>query len=1558
MLPNIAFCGGINKKSNRVGKATYKNESKPASFAELDTLLSKELSGFSLMISEFTEEYINQHFALSNTTNDLVRRATQVMNELEVKQNYVDQLSPNNMVTLPVGVKKVIGNITYTLGISQAEITPDYMVVTAFVKIVIPQSDNHGKRKELLFGANNIRLSHKGGIYDNANLILLGDVGIPINGGNAMVVLKGGLEMQSGNISNLTYVTIDCYGFKELGVTADLLFSRSMLEPVDANYNLIRDNNIKVTGHFQAVISGWNDMLVEVDLPPFQLTKSESSNGSGKAGLVFELNTAVFDFSDIRNSPNVVFPKEYGQYLISGYEQLWRGVYVNTLAIVLPKQFKKRNSEERIVLQASHLLIDGMGVSGEFSADNVLPINEGMASNWQFSVDYIEAEFLTNNLVKAGFDGMIVLPITKEVTTEDIENGHNYSLSQKSLNYQAIINPVDDEYILTATTNDALPFNVFKAKATITPNSFVELQVSEHRFKPKAVLHGNLTIKGSNNTSNPDKETIDFKGITFQNMQLQTEAPYFKVDYMGYNDEVKFGNFPVTISDIALTANNIETALSFDLNINLMEHGFSGSTGLSIVGGFEDYEDLHRWRFRTIEINKIFIEADLGTIQIRGMVDLKDDDPVYGDGFYGELGATFSGISVDASAWFGKKDFRYWFVDAYADISQMQPPMMIGPAKVSGFGGGAYYRMTKKPGAYSALVPSGQSYIPDADSGLGFRALIGFALTTESAFNGKVGFEMAFNRYNGLNRILFFGEAHVVKALDFQFGEKFKEKLTAMENKINSIGENNQSIQRLKESNLVNYSKVSFPQKGMTFDVGIDAHFAMEKDFQNNTFHAEMEIYVNTPGGFFKGVGPNGRAGWAVFHSEPDEWYLHVGTPSDRIGLQLGLGGFGIKSTSYLMIGDNIPGSPPPPAVVAEILGVDMESLDYMRDLNALGDGRGFAFGSDFSVDTGDMIFLVFYARFQAGLGFDIMVKNYGETACKGSGQIGIDGWYANGQAYAYLQGELGINIKLLFVRKKIPIIKAGAAVLLQAKLPNPAWFKGYVGGHFNLLGGLVKGRFRFKIELGEECEIIGGAPLGGLKIIADVKPDSGSDEVDVFAVPQAIFNMRINKSFDLEDDEGVKTYRILLGEYTVANGGNPIQGNLEWNENHDALSFKSFDVLPPNTAINVKVAVHFQELKNGNWVTLTHEGKIAVEKEERTFTTGEAPDYIPITNIAYTYPVIDQKYFYQNERKKGYVKLDRGQPYLFSPNTAWVQHISFENDADFLKEELTYNRGQKMANFDFPNLRNSEKYALKIISKPPSSNNGSNIKESYVSQDSNQKGTSIEIRNRQAETILKKEEGTELLIYDFNTSRYNLFSEKIKDKKVTNHYLDPIYTNVHALQADVSSSERFSKEELYGNEHTGFAPLIAREAVLEDNYYKQEIFPLIYRGYPLESKFTVDRNSNDLGIPPKKGVDVLSWYGSYLESNPTYYLLDTRIPYRYNLPFYYKQDFIDIQYKIVNAYLHEPSKYSTKVEQYDYIINGIFPAIKSGDYKVKMQYVLPGNIKGSSVIFKYINPY
>ncbi|WGH76027.1 hypothetical protein P8625_02335 [Tenacibaculum tangerinum] len=1526
---------------------------------------------------EFDFEYLKNKY--SNPIIDSIKaKAKSVFETIQKTGSYVDILGSDDMISLPVGVKKKIGNYTAILGVSKAKFFPDYTEVTLFAKLTVGQIGANGKQTELFFGADNVKISHSGGIYGDTNISLFGDVAIPIQGNNALLELKGGFNMKTGIVENKTYVTIDCSGIKEIGVAADVLFSRELLEPLDSNYTVIQDTKTRVKGSFKTVVSDWNDIMAEINLShPFQIKDKNTTAGRGKGGLIFEVKTAVFDFSDLRNSENVNFPKSYKEkYLIPGNEELWRGVFIEKIKVTLPEEFMKRNEENRLSISAEKFLIDGEGITGSFAIENLFSIEEGIASGWPISVSDLHASFTANKITGGGFGGHVALPTSGKVTKEDIINQTELAKGiRKAIKYTAIIDVGNDEYTLALDpiAKEGLNFPVFMAEAHLKSNSSVTLKVKEGKFRPKANLYGSLTIKGGGSATS---KLINFKGITFENLQLQTENPLILVDYMGYEGKAfSFSNFPVTISDINVTTNDQKASLGFDLDVNLMGKGFSGKTKLEIIGKFQEEEKIHSWKYENVKIHKIDVTADLGSVKFKGLVDVKDNDPVYGNGFYGELEADFNSINVKATAWFGKTDVRYWYVDAYADLSAMRVKPKIHPVEINGFGGGAYYHMKKTSNPPKLVYqgelddkgnpipvitpkpPSGMDYTPDANSGLGFRAMLGFALANESAFNGKVGFEMAFNNHGGLNRIFFFGEAHIMKGIDVKFGDKFKEKLTKLENKINDLGDN-QLIKDLKETNLVEYSKVSFPQDGLTFDAGIDAHFSMEMDFVNNSFHSEMEVYVNTPGNFFSGVGDRGRAGWAVFHTGPEGWYLHMGTPKDRIGLRVGIGGFSVKATTYLMIGDKLPGSPPPPQAVADILGVSLNSLDYMRDLNALGDGKGFAIGMDFSLDTGNMNFLMFYARFRAGLGFDIMIKDYGETACKGSGQIGIDGWYANGQAYAYLEGELGIRVNLWFYKAKIPIVKAGAAVLLQAKLPNPSWFRGYVGGHFSVLGGMIKGRFRFKIELGEECEIIGGAPLGGMKIISGVTPNDGATEIDVFTAPQSAFNMKINKPFELEDDKGVKTYRILLDEFTVKSEGKTIEGELEWNESQDVVNFISFDVLPPQKSIQVKVAVSFQELKSGTWVTLMHDGKKAQEIEERTFTTGVAPDYIPIENILYSYPVINQKYFYQNESTAGYVKLKRGQPYLFAPETNWEQKVTYSNvEGHVFTNSVSYSIGNRQVNFKLGEFNNQKKYTLTFISSPEAEEDSENT-VSYTKQDTGYEGNTVEVKNKEVQNIVNDQATTELLSYDFSISEYNTFARKIENKRVVKHYLEPIYSDVHAIQTDVRESERFDRIELEGGKYSGEQPLIEVEAILDDNYYEDRIYQLLYEKYPLEAEFTVNRDVKVLGIPPKKGIDILTWYVPYLRNNPTFSLLDKRIPYRYNLPYHYKRDFIDIQYKVVNKYLNNPTEYASQIQKYNYIINGVFPAIWSGRYKVKMQYVMPGGVLGTSAVFKYKNPF
>lgn len=1551
------------------------------SFAALDAKIEKDIQLLAKAKTkrDFSNDELQARFKKDSTIQKLKAKAENVIKKLEEEAKFLDNLTPyltgDTPIALPIGIKKEVGSSKFIMGVSKIKLGKDYSELEIFVRIQLPQVDETGKQRELFFGASGVKLSHKGGLFGDADLVLLGDVGIPFQGKEILMILKGGFDLKSGDLDKKTYVTIDCNGFKELGLAVDVEFSREKLLPVKADNTIdnskISGTNIlkKVTTSFEIVASDWNDILVEVNLPKFQVPTLKNT--------IFELNTAVFDFSDVRNSGNMTWPQGYQEtYLIEGEEDLWRGVYVESLTIVLPKQFSKKGSNTRVAFGAEKMLIDNNGVTGTFKGENILPIQEGSADGWQFSVDRFQVSFLAGNLISAGFGGAIVLPVTTETVTgqqtetfinaEGIEETRLKKVNQDEnkttvLVYNALIDPLNEGYVLNATTSGNLSFDIFKAKATLTENSYIELKLKEERFMPKAVLHGNMAIKGSNSGSSTAGAAADFQGITFQDFQLQTVSPIISIGHAGYKGDVKVGDFPVTISEIGIRAQDNIAALDFTIAINLMgsgDGGFSGNTSLSVEGELKKGEHFKKWKFKRIKLHRVEIAADIG-FKIEGFVEFREDDPVYGNGFAGMVKAEFEGgIAVTISATFGKTEFRYWYVDGLVKGLNIVVPTGLA---ITGFGGGAAYHMKKESGGSNMGVgSSGVNYVPDRDSGLNVKAMLLFSIAGgEQLVNGGFGFEMAFNTKGGINRISLYGEAHMMQMPGYSDpGKEMSENLGGIvenESNMSDAVENS-----LKESNLIEASKSIYPAT-MQGQKGLNAYVAIEFDFVADTFHGTFELYIDVLGGMFKGVGNGGRAGWAVVHFGADAWYIHVGTPSDPIGLKMGIDSLSLESKSYFMMGDYLEPSPPPPSEVANILGVDLEELDYMRDENALKGGRGIAFGSHFSFDTGDITFLMLYARFQAGFGFDIMIKDYGDTICRGSGQIGINGWYANGQAYVYLQGKLGIKVKIFRKRKRITIIEAGAATLMQAKLPNPVWMRGYLAGHYRLLGGLIKGRFRFEMQFGNECDIIsGGSPIDGLKIIADIKPRDKATDVDVFAIPQVAFNMQVNEPIEMEDEEGIlRYYRFKIDQMTLKDEtGKSVKGNQELNNHGDLLSFTSEEILPPEKKMKLYVSVTFEEKIDGIWTAMKEDGEVLKEEENYTFTTGIAPDYIPLHNVAYSYPVIDQQYFFPKEYNKAYVKLKRGQDYLFKLKTGWSQRAFFVDEFDQAVESgLSYSAGKKEVQIPLPVLDNEKEYSLKLLTLPPDANQAS-MTENYTSKNLSEDGeNTIETKSVSLEGLTTNPETIEMLSYDFRTSIHDTFKKKIESKSFVQGIQEIIYADVHALQVKIVTPEAFEAIELLGNAHTGETPLIQIEATLDDAYYKNEVYPLIYKNYPLNNKFRLDRNVTTLGVPPKKSIDVLSWYQSYLKNDPTNSSLKQSFAYRYNLPFQYKEDFIELRYKIVDDYYKNPSSYATTLSKFDYIINGTFPYIKSGDYTTKMTYILPGGIVRSSTKFIYVNP-
>lgn len=1460
-----------------------------------------------------------------------IKNAQSAFARLDAQNNYTENLNHVDMNMLPSGFKQTINNMEVTLAVSGAEFFPEYTSLELFLRVKIPGE----KGKTLFFGAKDIKLSHDGDIVGSAQLTLLGDIEIPVSGENVILRLKGSMNAQTGQFADLTYATIDCKGLKALGLTAEVELSDKICYPVDQQGN---KTSGKVVGRIQTEMENWSDIVATISFPSFAV--------NGLNDFVWNVQDAVFDFSDLKNSQSMNFPQGYDEYLVPGNEVLWRGVYVRDLSITLPPQFSKE-SDKRVTVFANDMIIDDNGITGLFGAKNILSFNEGNASGWSFSVDEFALELMTNRLEGVRFNGEVGLPVSKV----------------DRLGYYGEIT-ADNKYIMRVESLDTLSFDVLQAKVELDPNSYLEFKVENNKFRPQAMLHGRMGIDVK--LQDKDKSLAQFKGIEFRSLNLKTENPYLSVEYLGYNGKVGLMNFPVSIKDIALRTNANTASLGFDLDITLMDDQFKGSTRLEIIGEMEQGR-LHKWKYSQTKLERINIEATIAEVfTLKGGIDILNNDPVYGDGFGGQIAVSFGeksplkGLKVEARTMFGRTDFRYWFVDGIAELPAIGIP--VGPGiNLTGFGGGLSYRMM--PHGFSnsnggILTTTGMTYTPNKDSSLGIKASVAFAVPKKETIHGEACFELSFNDKGGLNYAGFYGYAQFLGSIpgldkfEKVVGDKYNKIIEKEENFIKGNKGLADNLKKLKQYKPSDAAALTIPdeQRNNIGKNGFTAAVGIQFNFVESSFHATFDTYANVLGGVIRGVGSENRAGQAVIHIDPQEWYMHMGTPTDRIGLRMGIGNLiSVETGSYLMVGTRIPAAPEVPSEVASILGYDPEDLNYMKNLNTIGEGKGFAFGSSMKVSTGDLTFLILYANYAAGLGFDIMLKDYQDTECKGrSGAIGMDGWYANGQAYAYMHGELGAKINLWFMKAKIPIFTADIATLLQAKLPNPSSFKAYLAVRAKLLG-LVKINCRFKISIGEECELVipGGSPLD-MHMISDLSPTDKDNNISVFTAPQATFNMPIGKAFDVQDDSGEKTFRIQLKDFTL-NDGTDVVGKLRWNQDKDAVSFYSHEILAENQEITATVRVVFEELKNGRWTQVYTAGKEAIESKTISFNTGGAPDHIPLENIVYSYPVVDQKYYLNGESNKGYIQLEYGQTYLF-PEEFKNQVVYKDEQGVEQRLDFRYNQALKRIDYSIPTVKNQTRYTTTIVSL--SQDEAKSVSEGATTSllDDKEEGN-IDLENKQATAEIRTDLGAVLLSYDFSSSRYSTLKQKIDNINKTQATAAVISSDVLMFGYEAEGMEPFDLADLVGTKHTDNKPLIDVEATLDDYFYKQKIYPLVYQDYPIFGKIHVKRdNVETIGVPPSKALPLRIEYMNRIEQGVFDILTERRFPYYYNLPAVYKEDFVDLQYQIINTQMR------TGGATYEKFLKGSYPFISSEKYRMKMQYIMPGDLKGSSTIFEFYN--
>lgn len=1098
--------------------------------------------------------------------------------------------------------------------------------------------------KRIVFSVNDIEFN-RGGISGSIKMALENDITFSI-GKSMRMHLLGGAEP--------TYVVWSCGGLDSIVVNADLEFCREYVVPLNPN-TLEPLPDGYVTASISLSMTGWSDMLLQLDVTPFAIT--------GREEYKFQLDSTWIDLSDHRNPTNIQHPLNYKHPLKNDVR--WQGVFIDELSITFPSFASGDNGPDQTV-GIHNFIIDKDGVSGSLGVNNLLSLETGSIGGWAFSIDSFSL-VVNENRFSAGFmEGLIHVPLVRK------KDNNGSIKNDDCFNYIANMDAYG-KFLFKIGIESDLVVPMLVADVTLDTNSTVTMFSNANgEFEVIATLHGSVDIDLNEGGVEFQTGVIEFDNVALSNRGAAIrnignwEFPLIPIRLLGF--ELNFKHIGLIKSEddpeeielrvgtyLALT--EAEVALKVDFEFGLI--GRLGSEGNHSLWKYDDFK---------------FYEATLsgsgmGIKNITGGLKVFENDLSYGTGWRGSVKVTFDKIptQVGAVALFGRKvdgqtTFKYFMVDAMVIFGTSVP--LVPPLNMEGIGGGFWYNMISSNHENVSLseleVPtteqvSSQSlgyslsnvvYTP-TNGPIGLKFATVFSIGNPDACNGNIALSVTFNDKFGIDKI-------------------------GLDGAIRVMGD-------------MNIAGKPVNGQGDPGDIApVRAYFSMEMDFKNTTFSANYETYLNV-GGVLVGDKdhpiPTRRFGSADMYFSDEQWYVWVGTPRSPTKLKIVAGdlSFGAIST-YFVMGNVLPEPPILENELAQFFGV---SPTFVLD-QRMKTGGGFMHGAHLTIGD-EYNFWIFSLTAKFQVGYDMVVMKYDATCGHNGPKPGFDGWYAQGQVYAYLHAGIGYKVKVLGRTRTGNIAALEAGMLLRASLPNPIHAQGVVAIRYNILG-VLKGNKRYNFTLGTKCDLVDGegeAYTTEWEIIESISPDQGTMNVPC---DQAIsINMMMPHMTELEVEED--KWIFALDRYTFTEVGSTGAAQWvsfftpQWSEDSLSLLLKPRHYLLPDRTY--KVMAIGSATKNGSAPQL--------DTAIVTFSTGVCSQVIDVSNIAESYPHIGQHHFFVEEMdaEHGYVKLVSGQNYLFSSVPINAHNIvrvkQLDTGEEVYQGSFWNNCFQKQLNFRIP---------------------------------------------------------------------------------------------------------------------------------------------------------------------------------------------------------------------------------------------------------------------------------
>lgn len=1513
---------------------------------------------------------IDQHYDPSNINRGIAEE----MNGFIRNGRIIGAIGGGASMGMPLGFVQNVMGYNLMAGFTKMEFRPDRASCQLMYNMHIPAFGEHGW---ISMAGTDICLTSGGFAQEFMlhpvqayNIPFMDDISFRISGHHSddpNVVRQGA-----------TFMEVDCNGIKGFGIKVEIDFPRDVLVP-DENDGSTGDGLVKGSFFFsidrtrdanenvyvQANIQRLPEeagihFVASLNIDPFQV--------NGIRGWGFNVDDAWLDCSDVANPPNMVWPQNYDDPNIaynSGSQRMelqntWKGIYIRRAQLKSPDNFLGVTGRKAI--SVNHMIIDPT-FSATIAVTNYINKGESDIDGWSLSLDSLFLTIVQNNLQSGGFSGELGMPITDQGQyfryTAIISDSDPNNNQRDPLSYSFSINPSDDIHFPFMMARASLSSNSY-VLGRFTPgqahNTYFEtflqggVGISSELFQPEdgstnlplylPVVDFSFNYHSKNGFTNSH---LGFTGCNdCGNIANNIENDYDFSYGLQFSEE-RFVGFPLNIEKVAFknsSANAPILTITPRVSLATGQGGIAGSVGIDFISELKTVRGERKLKFQRLGVSSLSIQQNaVYGLTLEGEVEFYNSinqNNVGNQGARGmlqvlipalpgiRLAAEFGTEVTDPRAPIGTaSNYDYWYLDGmfyFGDAAGVT----IGPGLgLYGLGGGIFVNMSR--GAYTGMnqqevdqmlalaIQTGADTRPTGtlptksfgSYGMKFAATLG-TMPLPFALNMDVSLYAQFSKNQGINMVSIEGAAYALAPL------------TA---------------------------------RGQT-PVWADASIVWEKLKDGvNVFDGTFNLYVNLFG-IIEGRGKNKRMVGANFHVETGnngKWWFHAGSPDNRGGLKFGIPNLPtptVNADGYFMLGYNLPAELPIPERVAFLLhnpqtGSGKNRLDNSNTVNnkpiertdieklMAAQASGIAFGAELSVGV-DINAFILYATLDAYLGFDVNItRAEGRTCYTGSGDIapGINNWYATGQVYAGLEGDMGVQVKFAGKRHRLSIFRMGAALMLRGGGPNPIWVEGRAGVYYSVLGGVKEGKATFDVTVGQKCVPAMGNPFGDLEIIYETLPQNGETGVTTFADPTATFILPINQRFDLPSydangDPKTLSVELELNRHNVTKESDeaiiPIK-EVKWSNDKSSATIKLQDKLNERTWYVAEFRVIAWEYQTtasvipGQGIS-TSENKIRLKDENNQnwyeerivrFRTGTDPYPIPEDQVVKTVPIRKQRYFMRNEMaiKTLEVNFDRNMKDGYFPDSndkfEYEYYFRLEpvrSNADAIILPLTNPQTVDFIRFaPIPELLTSTIYSIQLVRKQKRKigSVNLNLREGQVVTEgpggvmtfsdisitgyndvAQEMSTSDTIRRKATVDPGQRQNAGESIIYQyyFRTSAYETMQEKLNAMTISHERYYAPAGQMDGLHIKLSGIEGFDIFDIRGeSDNNGNITVAPRLHVRVDE--PNLVWPLTGE----KAFFTKIRTGINPFLDTYNSISGLASI-TYYHTNPTAYFPVTRI--------------------------------------------------------------------------------